>query len=132
MSAVHGKNGYIKVGDNNLSSYLNSKSLDTSTDIAEVSTFGNDSKKYIQGLEDGTIPLEGPWDSTVDGYMAALKGAGETSFEYGPAGNAGGNVKYSGNVVLSAYNISQDLTGAISFSATLQLSGDVTRGTFSA
>jgi hypothetical protein len=132
MSAVHGKNGYLLVNTQNFSTYLKSNSLDTSNDVVEVTTFGSNSKQYIQGLEDGTIPLEGVWDATVDGYIAAIKTAGSVAFEYGPAGNSNGLVKYSGNAILSSYSISGDTGSEISFSATLQITGDVSRGTFSA
>jgi hypothetical protein len=135
MAATHGKNSYFAVDDSgntlrDLSTYLKSGSGDQTTETVDVSVWGDDSKKYIQGLNDGQFQLEGVWDSTVDGYLHGIKGAGEKDFEYGPIGDTGSNVKYSGKVLLTSYNISNDIGSEVRFSATLQVSGDVTRGTF--
>jgi predicted secreted protein len=130
MAAIHGKNAFLSVNAQPFSGYLKSTGLDTPTDMIDVTTFGNHSKIYIPGLEDGTIPLEGVWDATVDGYVAAIKTAGSVAFIYGPAGDTVGFVKYSGNAIISSYNINQDPTGEVKFSATLQINGDVTRGVF--
>lgn len=129
MSASFGGNGYLKVNSNVLTSYLKSTGLDNPMDTIDVSTMGSTAKNYITGLEDGTIPLEGPWDATVDGYINGIKGAAKV-FEYGPAGNTAGMVKYSGNVILTSFNVSNDMGSEIKFTATLQVTGGVTRGTF--
>ena len=129
MAAIHGKNGYLLVNAQNFSTYLKSTGLDQSTDVVDVTTFGGNSKSYIAGLHDGTIPLEGVWDTTVDGYLEAIKTAGSVAFVYAPAGNTAGNVTYSGNAILTSKNISQDMGSEISFSATLQITGDATAGT---
>lgn len=135
MAAVHGKNGYFAVADSgntlrDLSTYLKSVSGDQSTETVDVSTLGMDSKKYILGLNDGQFQIEGVWDSTVDGYLYGIKGAGEKDFEYGPAGDGSGAIKYSGKVILTSYSPSNDMGSEIRLSATLQVSGDITRGTF--
>ena len=129
MPAEFGGNGYLKVNSNDLSTFLKSTGLDNPTDTIDVSTMGSTAKSYITGLEDGTIPIEGPWDSTVDSYIAGIKGSAK-AFEYGPAGNTTGDIKYSGNAILTSYNISNGMSNEITFSATLQVTGGVTRGTF--
>lgn len=129
MAAAFGGNGYLLVNSNNLSTYLKSGGLDAPLDTFDVSTWGSTAKSYITGLEDGTFSLDGVWDATVDGYIAGLKGDSR-AFEYGPAGNDQGYVKYSGNVILTSFNISNDLSGEIKFTATLQVTGGVSRGTF--
>ena len=52
------------------------------------------------------------------------------AFEYGPAGNTSGNVKWSGNVLITSYTISSPVGDVVTFNLGLQLTGDVTRGTF--
>lgn len=135
MAATHGKNGFLSIADagavvRTVTTYLKSIPFDTSNGAIDTTTLGNSSKKYIQDLNDGSFSLEGVWDSTIDSYIAGLKGFGETAFVYGPAGNTGGYVKYSGNVILTAYSISNDTGSEVKFNATFQISGDVTRGTF--
>lgn len=130
MAAIHGKNGHLTINTFNFSSYLKSTGLDTSNDVVEVTTFGSNSKVYIPGLKDGTIPLEGIWNATIDAQLAAIETAGTVAFVYGPAGSTGGFVEFSGNCIMSSFGISQDTNGDIVFSATLQITGDVVRGTF--
>ena len=131
MAAIHGKSAYFKLGENDLSSFLNSANFDRSTDTAEVSTFGDDSKKKLKGLRDANFSLEGIWDATLIGYLnAAYASDAVVAFEYGPAGNGNGAVKYSGNVHLVSIGESTNL-GAGSTSVTLEVDGDVGVGTFS-
>ena len=129
MPAAFGGNGYLKANSNDLSTYLKSGGLDAPLDTIDVSTWGSTAKSYITGLEDGSFSLDGVWDATVDGHIAGLKGSAK-AFEYGPAGNTAGMVKYSGNAILTSYNISNGMSNEITFSATLQVTGGVTRGTF--
>jgi predicted secreted protein len=132
---IHGKNGFMSVNTDDVSTYLDSAGLDKSLDTAEVSTFGMDDKEYIAGLRDATFSLEGKWDATIDGLMAdvetEIETAGVVAFEYGPAGNGNGLVKYSGNAIMTAYNIQGGVNGEITFSASFQVTGGVTRGVFS-
>ena len=132
--AIHGKNGFMSVNTVDVSTFLDSAGLDKSLDTAEVSTFGDDDKEYIAGLKDATFSTEGKWDATIDGTMAAIEteisANGVVAFEYGPAGDTSGNVKYSGNAIMTAYNISQNINGEITFSASYQVTGGVSRGVF--
>ena len=129
MPAIFGGNGYLELDSNNMSIYLKSGGLDSTLDTIDVSTWGDASKDYITGLEDGSFSLEGVWDETVDGYMSVMKGV-KKPFTYGPAGNTAGMVEYSGNGILTSYNIGNDISGEVRFSATFQVTGGVTRGTF--
>jgi hypothetical protein len=134
MAFDHGSKAYLGVDDSgdtlrDLSAYLTSTGLPQSADTAEVSTLGNTSKSYVPGLKDATIPLEGPWDPTVDGYLSGIL-ATERDFEYGPQGNTGGYVKYSGRAILTSYEVGTGVDDAGTFSAELQVTDGVTRGTF--
>ena len=129
MAAVHGKNGYLTINSENLTTFLKSTGLDRTKDAVDVTTFGKTSKDYIPGLKDGTIPLEGVADATVLGHIEAIfDSATAVAFEYGPFGNTAGLVKYSGNCIMTNQPISQDIGSEVQFSATLQITGDVTKG----
>jgi len=133
--AIHGKNGYISVDSDDLSSFLSSSGLDKSIETNEVTTYGDDDKNYIIGLKDATFSLEGKWDATIDGHIADIETEQDTTgyvaFDYGPAGNTNGNVKYSGNAILTSYNINPPVNGEITFSANFQVTDGINRGTFS-
>lgn len=131
MAEVHGKNAVFKVTDSgstlrDLSGYINTDGLAREADTPEVTTHGNSSKRYIPGLFDGTISIEGPWDLTLDGYLAGILNL-ERTFEYYPAGNSTGKPKYSGSLILTSYEVEAPMDDAVSFSGEFQLTGDVTR-----
>lgn len=136
MPFVHGKSAVFKVDDSggtlrDLSSYLEEVSFPRSVETAETTTFGNNAKTYITGLSDATISITGLFDATADGYLAGVIGASATlSFEYGPAGSTAGNVKYSGECILTSYEVSAPVGDKVSASAEFQVSGAITRGTW--
>ena len=96
--------------------------------MAEVSSFSNSSKAFVSGLTDGTITCSGSFDATVNGYLTGILGS-EVDFEFYPIGTTGGNPKASGKAILTAYDRTPDIAGAVGFSATFQLTGTITEGT---
>ena len=138
MAFVHGKSTVFKLDDSggtlrDLSSYLMEVSFPETIETADVTAFGTTgAKSYIVGLKDATISLTGKWDSTLDGYIAGVLGqSASLSFEYGPAGSTAGLVKYSGECYVTSYNIGSPVGDAVSASVELQVTGAVTRGTWS-
>ncbi len=136
MAFVHGKSAVFKVDDSggtlrDLSAYLEEVSFPRSIETAETTTFGNSAKTYITGLTDATISITGIFDSVADGYLAGVIGASATlSFEYGPAGSAGGTIKYSGECIMTSYEVSAPVGDKVSASAEFQVTGAITRGTW--
>lgn len=131
MPPVHGSKAYFSITDSgstvrDLSAFLTSSGMPASADTAEVTTGGSTSKKYIPGLKDGTIPIEGPWDAVVDGYLWGILGM-ERAFQYRPAGTGTGLVQYAGQAILQSYEPDTPVDDAGSFSGEFQITGDVTR-----
>ena len=130
---THGKNAAFKIDDSggtlrDISNVLTDVAVSRTADVAEVSAFSNSSKAYVAGLKDATITISGSFDATVDGYLSGILGA-EGSFEFYPIGTTGGNPKASGEAICTSYDRTPDVGGAVSFSASFQVSGDVTEGT---
>jgi hypothetical protein len=137
MAVGHGKDAYLSIDGDNLTTYLNSIDLTNSVDMAETSTMGLEAKTYISGLSDATLSFEGLFDDTATtGPHAVLNPlvGGETAvaFEYGPQGNGAGEQKISGVGFLSSYQVSASIGDAVAFSAEFQITGALTYGTFSA
>ena len=131
MAEVHGKNAVFKVQDaggtlRDLSAYIKTDGLSREADLPDVTTHGNNSKRYVPGLFDGTVPLEGVWDATLDGYLAGILNVAR-NWEYHPAGTAAGTPKYSGSGILQSYEQEASIDDVVTFSGEFQLSGDVTR-----
>jgi len=135
MAFVHGKDSVFKIDNSggtltDISSYVNSVDFPETVDVAETSTLGDSSKSYIVGMKDSTLSIAGLWDSTLDGILGAVVGQSATlSFEYSPAGTGSGEIKYTGECILTGYSQNSPVGDVVSFTADFQVSGDVTRGT---
>ena len=130
---THGKNAAFKIDDSggtlrDISDVLTDVSISRTADVAEVSAFSNSSKAFVAGLKDATLTISGSFDATVDGYLSGILGT-EGSFEFYPIGTTGGNPKASGEAIMTSYDRTPDIGGAVTFSAAFQVSGDVTEGT---
>jgi len=131
MAASHGSAAYFAIQDSggvsrDLSALIDESGIQKSADTADVSTGGSTSKKYIPGLKDGTIPVGGPWDPTIDGYLDGIL-AMERNFIYRPAGTGTGKVEYTGAAILTSYEPSTSVDDAARLSGEFQVTGNVTR-----
>jgi hypothetical protein len=134
MAFVHGKTAVFQIDNSggsltDISAYCDNVDFPLTADTAEVTTFGDSSKEYIAGLKDATISISGSWDATADGVLAGIIGVAG-SFEYGPAGSTGGNIKFTGECICTGYTVTAPVGGNVSFSAEFQVTGAVTRGTY--
>ena len=131
---VHGKSTNFSLDDTggtsrDLSNTLTSVDFPETIDTAESTAFGATSKSYIVGLRDATISVSGLWDAAIDGYIIGTEPATRT-FIFGPAGSTGGNVKYTGECILTNYSVSNPVGDVVTYSLDLQCTGGVTRTTF--
>ena len=122
---THGKSAAFKIDDSggtlrDISNVLTDVSVSRTADVAEVSAFSNSSKAFVAGLKDASITISGSFDATVDGYLKAILGV-EGDFEFYPIGTTGGNPKASGKAIMTSYDRTPDVGGAVSFSAAFQV-----------
>jgi hypothetical protein len=138
---VHGKKSYFAIEDSaaavlrNIGVHCDSITLDRDLDMADSTTIGQEAKTFVPGLDGAEIQLGGKFDSlAVTGPDPVLAGdfaaKVQVGFEYGPEGNAAAAVKYSGECYVSKYQVSTPLEGVVKFSATITITGAVTRGVF--
>lgn len=134
---VHGKSAVFKLDNSggtltDISNVADTVSFPRTIETAETTTFGSSAKSYIVGLSDSTISVSGKYDATVDAHLSAILGqAASLSFEYGPAGSGSGAVKYTGECLATSYEVGATVGDALTFSLELQVTGAVTRGTYS-
>ena len=131
---AHGKSTDFAIDDTggssrNISNTLTDVSFPQTLDTAETTAFGSSNKSYIVGLKDTTISVTGLWDATVDGYLSGTEPASR-SFIFGPAGSTGGNVKYTGEAIMTNYSQGNPVGDVVTFTADFQVTGAVTRGTY--
>jgi hypothetical protein len=116
----------------NLSGYSDDLSLPLSIAQLDVSTFGNAAMNFIPGIAGGDqISMSGPYDVTVHTQLTALASAGSAAaFIYGPGGSVASQARFAGSVYVANYTTSVGVAGRVSYSASLQISGAVTAGSF--
>ena len=103
--------------------------------LNEVTALGDSGAKFIAGLEDVTVSLAGMFDNTgtsgPDAVLGPLRShSSAVDFEYGPEGVGTPAVKYSGTCWALTYELRSRVGNLVEWTATLQVEGVVTRGSF--
>lgn len=141
MAFIHGKAGYFQLDSSagslvDLSTYCNDIGFPQEVSADETTTFSATDKTFIVGLGESKISLAGLVDATLDAHMAGVLAAHKAatlataSFVFGPAGSGTGAIKYSGEAILTSYEVSEKVSDVAEWKADLQVTGAVTRGTF--
>lgn len=141
MAKVHGKNTAVLL-DNTAGALTNIRTWTDSVDglpgeieMSDVTPFGSEGHYNIPGLENASVSISGSYDgdaAAISGIMGttAQRKAATRSFEYGPAGNAAGAIKYLAEVWVTNFTITSAVADKVSWSATLQVDGTVSQGVF--
>lgn len=132
MAKVHGKDTVFTFAGVELTTFLTDVGEDFSRDTAETTAMGQDAKTHIAGTKGAQINLSGWWDSTEttgpdEALFAAWSSGDAEAFVYGPEGDATGAKRYGGSAILTAYSPSSSVEDTVAFTATLIVTGDVTR-----
>ena len=119
-----------------LSAYLTEVSgLPGRRTLDAVTSLADTGRRYVPGPDEATIALAGIFDDTDDSGPDAVLGAirshgSSVAFSYGPGGSETGDIRYSGNCWLEAYELSSRVGDRVKFTASLKVDGAVTRGTY--
>jgi hypothetical protein len=120
----------------NLSHYTDSVEHPQNVDQLEVSVMGTSSKAFIPGLTDGDqITIAGPYDVTMYTHLTALKaaqsaGSSTATYTWGPGGSVASQAKISAETYVASVGLSAGVGGRVELSASLQVTGAVTNGTW--
>lgn len=137
---AHGKDLYFALDDvggvlRNLSTYLTSCELGRSADLVENSTVGAEAKTYEKGLYGWTIKLNGKYDKAATTGPAVVLQAlvdwdSPVDIEWGPGGNAVGELKRTGTAYVNGYVETGGVGSIMTFTADLTGHGALTDGVF--
>lgn len=142
MAVAHSKLSVVKLDTSggvltDISTYCNAQEPPRELDEVDVTTFGATSRQYISGFASGTVTMGGPWSRESDQFFSPLFAAfkagtiSTASWEYGPEGNATGDVKYSGELVMLSYSGAKAaIDNAQEWEAEFRVSGDLTVGAY--
>lgn len=137
MAFVAGKGYKVKIGSDEVTSYLTNVSQPLTKDALETTTMGDSARDYIEGLKSATISLSGRWDgagsTAIDAVLyTAWNNSSLVTFSLNPTGTATFSTSapgYTGSMIVTNYEHNAAFDGVAQFSATLQVSGAVTRAT---
>ncbi len=141
MAFKAGKGAFIAVdgvaaSPVDISAYADQIDFPQPVDTLDVTTFGDSARDMIPGLTDGgVVNISGPADVALGTFIAGLKaaqaaGSTTSTIQFGPGGSVSGQIKVSAETYVSAYNLSTGVGGRVEFSASLQVTGAVTNGTW--
>lgn len=141
MAFKAGKDTYLGLDNaagavQNISAFADSAKLPIKVEMLDVSSFGSSVKRFIPALVDGgALDISGALDSTLHSQIAGMlsaQAAGTAGFSmlYGPGGSVTGLVKQTAEVYVASYEVSSSVSGRSEFSASLQVDGAVTNGTW--
>ena len=150
MTQYHGKGLVFKLDGSpggtlrDISKHIISVDFPRSADTVDTSTADpatNSDHKFLVGMRNATITLNMIWDDSAeaapgqDVIFSGSLGAGSSgntssTFEFGPSGSTAGMVKYTGECYVTAYNTTSGISDAVKATATLQVTGPITRTTF--
>jgi hypothetical protein len=138
MAFRHGSKAVFRLDNNagslqDLSAYISSISMPFEMDTASIDVMGGTYKQSVTGLAGGSISLQGKFDPVLDAHMNGIlfgiTGGASVSYQYDPQGATTGLPRYSGEAWLTSYEATTDVGDAGSWSAQLQTTGTITRGT---
>jgi hypothetical protein len=135
MGTSHGSTAQFMGNGYDLSTFLKSAGPSASREASDASTFGVLSKKYVAGLKDVTMSLEGVFDGVLDAIDDVMKAALDSNvdglFSYFPFGQlVQGNLAYSMDTTHTSYEISTDVGDVAQITAEVATgnAGRFTRG----
>ena len=114
-----------------VSPYADSTGVDMSANQLDVSVFGAQAQAFLNGQTTGKVTLGGPLDVTLHTLLTGLYAAGSTtSFIYGPGGSVASQARLAGSLNVESIGYSTSASGRVEFSASCQITGAITAGTF--
>lgn len=135
MAFVAGKGYRVRIGADEVTAFLTNVSQPLTKDALETTTMGDSARDYIEGLKGATISLSGRWDggsaTAIDAVLhTAYNGSSLVTFSLNPTGTPTFSPTapgYTGSMLVTNYEHNAAFDGVAQFSATLQVSGAVTR-----
>lgn len=130
MAEIHGKGGHVQNGANTIAA-IDSWSLSVDSEVADISAYGDDDRRFLAGLRNATGSISGTYHST-DTYQSALVG------QFCSTGTIAAltlhlmtstSTGFTGSAYMTNVSINSDISDKVGFSANVQFSGGVHRST---
>lgn len=131
MTRYHGKDGYLSYAATVLSTYLTEISLSINGETADVTTMGDSWVERLAGMKDWSADVSGIWEAgagTPDTILFPLINTSNSLiFKANSAAVGPTNPTYTGNAILTTFEVPAAIGDAVQFSATFEGNGALTR-----
>lgn len=134
MAFVHGRSSRLLLDDSALSGFLRGWETSNEVELADTTVEGDEGHKFIPGLINGSLSLDGVWDNSdsdgdQDETLSTARGASSASvITAGPEGFALGKRVISIEARESSYAIASPVADAVTFAASWQSEGQTDTG----
>ena len=129
MATHLGKEGTVQVGSNSIAE-IRSFSIDETVDTVEDTSMGDASKTYLASIKDFSGSVDVLYDETDTNGQVALAVGSTVTLNFAPEGAATGDVKLTGNAIVTSKSISSSFDGLIEASISVQGTGGLTTTTY--
>ena len=127
MATHTGSEGVIKIGSTVLGE-LRSYTLEQTSDTIEDTSLGDSSRSYKTGLKGFSGSASLFFDEADAGQLLVTAGSAIT-INLSPEGTTAGDKFFSGDAIVTGYNVSASFDGMVEAEITFQGNGAVTIGT---
>lgn len=110
-----------------ITTYLRNISDNQSSEPGDATTMGSKSSGKLAGIDDYEASGDGLWVDAFDGILNAALGR-TRSFERNQGGTGSGRVNYTGEVIVTSYEIEINFDSEVTVSFDLVATGGVSRG----
>ena len=109
-----------------VSAYVDTSALQQAIELADTTAYQDADRTYIAGLANATVPIGGPWDSVFDAVLGtSTQRKVARGIRYRPEGDT--SPSYTAEAFIKDYSTNQPVGERVSWSATLRITGAVTR-----
>lgn len=141
MAFEHGKNAkfHLDITGGTLTDFsesLDNVNFSAQKELADVTSFGDNDREFIVGLRNASFDISGHFDDESDHVtnqvLALYTHDSNTnySFEYGPGGSSAGDIKITGDCIVTGLQISSNVGDKVSFNFTAQVTGGISVTTY--
>lgn len=129
MTFVHGSDTYLSIDSDDISAFCTQSDFKRTADSHDVTTYGKKTHVYRGGLQDGTSSVSGIYDNTDStgprAILEPLLGSNVVLVRR-PEGTGVGKPQDSVTVLVGEYTETSPVADMVTWSLSLQLSGEVT------
>ena len=129
MATHLGKEGTVQVGSNSIAE-IRSFSIDETVDTVEDTSMGDASKTYLASIKDFSGSVDVIYDETDTNGQVALAVGSTVTLNFAPEGAATGDVKLTGDAIVTSKSISSSFDGLVEASISVQGTGGLTTTTY--